>query len=205
MVGIVILLVVVSCLKDTPETFPYTFEWDPEVAFPLGDATFGMDAVSGFDTLLLELDSITGYPEWVYLTEIPIRGYISFDITTITENISNINRLLFRVNAFNRFPEEVILQAYFSDGINYLDSLFVEEPLIVASGTVEGNGETINPTHARKDALFTKERIDKLKGASDIIFQAIIRNATLDTTLIPYYPTYILETQIGAMADLNLR
>ena len=58
----VMLLIAASCLKDMPETLPDILEWDPEVAFPLGEESYGLNSVSGFDTTLLDLDTITGFP-----------------------------------------------------------------------------------------------------------------------------------------------
>ena len=62
---VIIMLVAVSCLKDKPETLPNSMDWDPSVAFPLGEESFGLDAVSGFDTSLFDLDTITGFPDCI--------------------------------------------------------------------------------------------------------------------------------------------
>ena len=63
--GITLALVVFpSCMKDKPESLPENLEWNPQLALPLGEVEFGMNSDSGFDTLLLEEDTISGLPIW---------------------------------------------------------------------------------------------------------------------------------------------
>ena len=127
-----ILLGAVSCLKDLPESVPDTLEWNPEVAFPLGEDSFGLNAVSGFDTSLLDLDTITGLPDWVEKVEpfeVVMKGTLDINLSSISDNLDHLNRILFRVNAYNGFPNEILAQAYFQDaGLNTIDSMFSEGP-----------------------------------------------------------------------------
>lgn len=188
-----------------PESVPDTLEWNAEVAFPLGEDSFGLNAVSGFDTSLLDLDTITGFPEWIDHLEVVMEGTLDINLSSISENLDQINRLLFRVNAYNGFPNEVLAQAYFQDaGMNTIDSMFSEGPMEVPAGHKEGNGETIKPAYARQDAVFDKEQIQPLANATVIVFKATILIFDLDSTLIPYYPTYHFDLDIGAMLDLSI-
>jgi hypothetical protein len=203
----VMLLLTASCLKDAPETFPEIVEWNPRLAFPLGENSYGLNAVSGFDTTLLDLDTITGFPDWVDELEVKMQGTVEFSLASIQHNLDNINRVLFRINLYNGFPNEILAQAYFQDAsMNNIDSIFFDGPLLVSPGIVQGSGETIQPTHARKDAIFDRARLQPLENATVLLFSAtmLVKEEELDTTLIPYYPSYQFDVRIGAMLDLSL-
>ncbi len=57
---------------------------------------------------------------------------------------------------------------------------------------------------ARHDAIFDRDRIAPLVAATEILFEAVIQNPEIDTTLIPYYPTYSIALDIGVMVDLTI-
>lgn len=201
----VMLLIGASCLKDMPESFPERVEWNPEVAFPLGEDNFGLNAVSGFDTSRLKLDTLTGFPDWVGDLEIVMEGTMEFNLASIRNNLEQLDRFLFRVNIHNGFPNEVLGQAYFQDADgNDIDSMFQEGAVLAPPGIVEGDGETIQASHTIKDALFNRERIQPLENAEVIHFQATILVSNPDTALIPYYPSYRYNVRIGALFDLSL-
>ena len=202
----IMLLLVASCMKDYPETFP-DLEWDPELAFPMGEESFGLNAESGFDTTLFELDPNTGFPEWVDEVQLVMEGAMGFSLSSILDNLDKINSLLFRVNLYNGFPNEILAQAYFQDASrNNIDSMFLQGPLLAPPGIVQGSGETIQPTHARQDAIFDRERLRHLEDASVLLFRAtmLVKEQELDTTLIPFYPSYEFDVRTGAMFDLSL-
>lgn len=201
----VLLLSLASCLKEMPETFPEEVVWNPEVAFPLGEEAYGLNAVSGFDTSLLDLDTITGWPQWVNEHQIVLEGIMNFSLASIQHNIEHLNSILFRVNAYNGFPNPIRAQAYFRDAsMVTIDSMFQEGPMLASAGMVEGNGETVQPTHTQKDAVFDRTRLQPLQNATEISFRAIIQISDLDSTLIPYYPSYFFNVRIGTMLDLSL-
>ncbi len=200
-----VILMAVSCLKDMPESVPETLVWNPDVAIPLGEESFGLFWESGFDTLLLELDSITGLPEWIESQEIVLDGYMDFDLSAISENLEHMNRILFRVNLHNGFPNDVLAQAYFVDpGMNFIDSMFAEGAIPLPPGDVVGDGEIIQPSHVIADALFERNRIEPLQYVTGILLRATILNPKVDTALIPYYPFYLIDVEIGAILDLTL-
>ena len=194
----------VSCLRDMPEDFPEYLEWNPSLAFPMAEESFGLNLESGFDTALLQLDTITGLPEWVSRLEVVMEGSIDFDLSVFTSRYNDLRSILFRVNLYNGFPNELHAQVYFlNPGLSPVDSLFSEGPVIVPPGTVLGNGETIEPYHVIRDAIFNLDRIEKLEDASSILFRAILRNPDVDVNLIPYYTNYSFNVEIGAMAGLT--
>lgn len=193
-----------SCMKDKPETFPDTIIWNPELAFPIGTDFFGMNARSGFDTTLFELDSLTGLPLWVDQVEVIMEGSIAFDLSTLDPRIDSVNRVLFRLNIGNEFPNDGLAQAYFLDPSDQLlDSMFSEGPVYLPPGTPIGEGETSEASRIRKDAIFEREDIISLEDASSILFRVTLFNETIDTTLLDYYPSYQIQLEIGMMADMT--
>jgi len=196
---------VTSCLKDMPETIPENVKWNPELAFPLGEDSFGLNALSGFDTTLFNLDTISGLPDWVDELEVVMEGTLDFDLYSIQENLEKINRILFRFKASNGFPNEVKAQAYFQDGgLNNVDSMFSEGPLTLPAGVVQEEGESVKASVIIKDAIFEKDRIQSLQNVNTIFFRATVLLAEVDHQLITYYPAYHLDLEIGAMLDLRL-
>jgi len=200
-----IILLAVSCLKDMPESLPETFEWNPDVAIPLSEESFGLNWESGFDTLLLELDPITGLPAWIEELEIVLDRYMDFDLSGISENLDHLNRILFRVNIFNGFPNDVLAQAFFLDsGRDIVDSMFSEGAIPLPPGTIVNNEGIIQPSHTIEDAIFDRERIEPLQYVTEILFRATILNPEVDTALIPFYPSYLVDVEIGSMLDLTI-
>ena len=199
----ILLLLAVSCLKDRPEELPQTLIWNPELAFPIGEDVFGLNAKSGFDTTLLELDTITGLPEWIKEDTIYLEGLMDFNINSILNNLENINHILLRVNIYNGFPHEVYSQAYFvDDAMNYIDSIFHEGPETTGPGQANKDG-SVTPAHSRKDAEFDQERILALGNATSVYFRAGFFVSDVDTTLIPYYRNFEYTVVMGAMVDLS--
>ena len=114
-------------MKDKPEALPENIDWNPQLAIPLGEEEFGLNSDSGFDSLLLEEDTVSGFPLWMDQSEVVMTGVFDFDPSTISDNLDKLNRILFRVNSSNQFPHTMYSQAYFRDGGGtYIDSLFQE-------------------------------------------------------------------------------
>jgi hypothetical protein len=198
-------MMVPSCLKDAPEELPDRIEWDPAIAIPLGDDQFGMNDVSGFDTTKLDLDTVTGLPEWVDEVLVVMEGTLDFGLSSIRENLDQINGVLFRVSCQNGFPDEIFAQAYFEDAAeNVIDSMFLEGPMAVPPGRVADNGELKTPGEAVQDSYFDKERILPLQDATTIALRAYFFVTDPDSALIPHYPTFEFNVHMGAMFDLSL-
>lgn len=198
----ILLLIAASCMKDRPEELPQNLLWNPELAFPLSKDTFGLNAESGFDTSLLELDTLTGLPEWIREDTIYLEGFMNFGFSSLLNNLENINSILLRVNIYNEFPHEVYSQAYFvDDAMNYIDSLFHEGPETTGPGQVDQDG-SVNPAHSRKDAVFDQERVIALGNATSVFFRAGFFISEVDTSLIPYYRYFEYMVDMGAMVDL---
>jgi len=195
-----------SCMKDAPERLPGSFEWNPGLAFPVGEKSLGLNTESGFDTLLLEPDTLTGLPDWVDEVSLLLRGTIVFDLSAIDDNLEHMNWMLLRVSIENGFPDHLLAQAYFMDATgNMVDSLFTDGPMTISPGTVQGDGETVVPAFARRDALFERDRAEALQEAVEILMHARIINPDPAPALIPHYPSYQFSVRLGAMIDVTIQ
>ena len=174
------------------------------MAIPLGVDSFGLNLESGFDTLLFELNPLTGFPEGVENQVIVMERRMEFNISTLSQDLEVVNRVLLRVNIYNGFPNDLLAQAYFMDGTMIVDSMFSEGSMPVPAGSVIGSGEIIQPAHRRQDAIFDPQRLENLEGATHLLLQAILQNPKVDTSLIPYYPDYLSLVDMGAMLDVTI-
>ena len=202
---LLILAGISSCMKDKPEDFPDKVIWDPELAFPIGMEQYGMNAESGFDTTKFEEDPSTGLPLWVNEVAVLMEGSIYFDLSNLDSHIDSVDWIMFRLGIYNGFPNEVMTQAYFLDASSsVLDSMFSEGPLAVPAGTPISGGESIDPSYTRNDAMFNRERLASLENTREILFRALFLNQDIDTNLVPYYPNYEIDVEIGMMTKLTI-
>lgn len=200
------LWAVPSCMKDKPEALPEILEWNPQLALPLGKETFGMNSKSGFDTTLLEVDSISGQPLWTDQYEVIMQGILDLDPGTVSENLDKLNRILFRLNFSNQFPQTIYSQAYFRDGSGaFMDSLFKDGPVETPPAIPESPGEALDPGRAQHDALVEGERIFILAQAQSILLRSSFLTGDADTSLIQDYPAFQLQIDSGIMLDLSFR
>jgi hypothetical protein len=203
--AVVLVPIISSCLKDAPESFPERIQWDPALAIPLGDDRFDLFDVTEFDSSELDLDTITGLPEWMERVVVVMEGTLDFGLSSIQDNLDQINGVLFRVSCENGFPDEIFTQAYFRDESGYaIDSMFLEGPMAVPPARIAENGELIEPGKAIQDSYFDRERILPLQNATLLALKAYFIVAEPDSALIPHYPDFQFNVHIGAMFDLTL-
>lgn len=195
--GFVLFLLAVpqGCLKQFPETFPTEYEWKPLFAFPIGETEFGLTIPYGFDTLLMETDTLTGFPQWTSMEKIPLAGGVGFDFEQVLGNRDEINFAILQLNAYNGFPSEVEIQAYIEDGSGgVLDSLF-HPKMVIGRGQHSGGGMTKQKSHTLKEVYFDKERLDLLMEAKRITFRGEISS-------VKYFPQFTFSVQIGAVVGV---
>lgn len=207
--GLILILIFVlsfSCIKDAPEDFNNPEStWNPSFSFPIGITSLGMDENSGFDTLLFQIDSLSGYPLWVNEVDIPLNYIMPFNMQDLNSFSEQILSILIRLNTYNGFPTDAMGQVYFLDSNNFVvDSVFVNDPLELNPGTPTGNGETINPSYNQSNIFFDQDKIDELANVKNIFIEGLVNNLSLDTALIDFYPDYKLDIQIGVQVELNM-
>jgi len=188
-----------SCAKQEEDES----NWNPEFSLAIGYTSLQMNADSGFDTLLLQLNSLTRLPYWTEEIDIPLSYTMPFDMGQISDFSDEIISIMFRLNTYNGFPNMALGQIYFLDGTNAIvDSLFSTGPLTLNPGTV--SGETVNSTHTQTDIIFNQSKIEELTSVRNILIQGEISNVSLDTTLVEYYPNYMLGIQLGFQTELSM-
>ena len=193
-----------SCMKDKPGSLPSNLAWNPQLALPLGEEEFGLNSESGFDTLLLEEDTISGLPLWMVQQEVVMERVFDFDLSTISDNLDELNAILFRINCSNQFPHIMFSQAYFRDGGGtFIDSMFLEGAVETPAAKVSEQGGSIDPGLSRHDALIEGTRIPALANAQSILFRSSFIVAYVDSTLIPAYPTFLFQIDSGLMLDIS--
>lgn len=212
MIVLPVLMMAVSCLKDTPESLPEKVEWDPQLAFPLGENSYDLFDVTGFDSSMIDLDTVTGFPQWLdewvereEPVDVVMEGNMDLDISAIMENLDEINGILFRVNFKNSFPDEIFAQGYFrADTGPDLDSMFSDGPVPVPAATILHTGEVVRTGKAQQDAYFDRDRIIALEEATHLYLKAFFIVSDPDSSLIPHYPEFWFNVQLGAMFDLSI-
>jgi hypothetical protein len=199
-----ILLSTLSCMKDQPEELPDELVWNPDLAFPLGIDTFAMNAESGFDTTLFELDPATDLPLWVGELEVVMEGQEAFSLDMLGASLDEIRRIMFRVNLYNGFPHEVAVQAYFGQwNGTLLDSLFKDGPVLVGPARPLGSGEETKESFTRKDASFNREELQALDASEVIYLRALISTTEVDTALVDFYRDYLLVVDVGLKGQMS--
>jgi len=205
LVMVLLILPETSCMKDAPESLPDKLIWNPALAFPVGEESYGLNDVSGFDTTLLDLDTITGLPEWVDQLIVEMKRNLDFDLSSIQNNLDQIHWALFRVSFENEFPDVIFAQGYFKDeGENVIDSMFSEGPVAVPAANVAESGEVLQTGQAIQDAYFDHDRIAGLNDATHIALRAFFIVTDPDSALIPHYPDFAFNVHIGVMLDLTV-
>jgi hypothetical protein len=193
-----------SCMKDKPQALPENLLWNPQLALPLREEIFGMNSESGFDTLLLEEDTLSGLPDWLGQHEVVMEGVFDFDPSTISDNLDKLNRILFRLNCSNQFPHTMYSQAYFHDGGgNVIDSMFLEGPVETPAAIVRVQGSIIDAGKAQHDALIEGDRLPALANTQKILFRSSFIVEDVDSLLIPAYPIFLFQIDSGLMLDLS--
>lgn len=181
-----------SCIKEFPETFPTEYEWKPEIALPLGNIELGLKEKFGYDSLLLETDTITGHSKWAELPEITIQGSFDYNFSEVLRGLEGIEKVILRVNVFNGFPMEFDIQSHLIDSQDRIvDSLF-NPVLQVKRGSISGGGKTETPSFISRDIVFEGEEIFELHQVREVSI-----SATIPT--LPYFPEYSFRVQLGAV------
>jgi len=192
-----------SCLKDFPVELPDELIWDPALAFPLGKDSLGLNKESSFDTTLLDMDSISGLPRWLDESRIYLERYMEFNVNSISQNINQVQRILWRVNFSNSFPHLMRSQLYLlNEQGSIIDSLFRDGPVDTPPGKHGPDGSLIKAGETQEDALFEGDQIAALDEVSDLLFSTDFDAAEADSLLLPYYADFFLEADVGMMLEI---
>lgn len=191
----ILLLLSASCSDYFPDTLPSEYVWRPLLAFPIGEANFGLKIPYGFDTSLLEIEPVSRRPYWDYLDSIPMSGGLGFDFEKVLGKREEIDSAVIRINTYNGFPIEIEIQGYLiNENDEILDSLF-EPKMVMARGELEGGGVTVRAALSQREIPFDSVRLDVLLQASKITFEGTVKS-------VPYFPEYTFRAQLAVVLGI---
>jgi hypothetical protein len=142
---------------------------------------------------------------------LPLRGSANgFSVSDTTdfelENITELQKAIFRINAQNGFPADAYVQVYFTDSNNVILDSLISNPsdFIIASGLLNSDGRVILPNRKSRDEEFSKQRLKGIYDAKKIIIFSVVNTQNAPTLQVPIYSSYKLDIKIGVHAFLNI-
>lgn len=145
--------------------------------------------------------------------EIPLEGTAKdfalvasqpFDLTL--ENSTDIKEVLIRLYTENGFPVDVSTQVFFEDSISntVVDSLIVDDKLILPSGTVDASGRVASANPKTTDILLNAARVERILSANRIRLRATFDTPSVDGMQpdVKFFSTYDLLLQLGVQAEI---
>jgi hypothetical protein len=132
-----------------------------------------------------------------------VEDTVAFDLNSSAGEIDN---LLIRLNAVNRFPLDALVQIYFADdNYNILDSLINDpDERILVGAPVGGPPEyrVIDSAYKMTDFAISKQKLDRILGAEYIMLKAGL--STTDNSLVKIYNDYSLSIKIGTIVGMDI-
>jgi hypothetical protein len=124
----------------------------------------------------------------------------------LDQDVSEIENLLIRLNAINRFPVSASVQVYFTDA-NYqvLDSLIDQQDNMIVEGAPIGGAPEYRVTDSTRkmtDFVLSKQKIENILSAEKLLLRAGL--STTDGLLCIIYDDYSITIKIGTIAGINI-
>ncbi len=142
---------------------------------------------------------------------LPLRGSANgFSVSDTSDfeldNIQELKKAIFRINAQNGFPADAYVQVYFTDSAGLvLDSLLSDPTdFIIASGLLDSDGRVILPYKKMRDEEFGPDRLRNIYHAKKLIIFSEVNTQNAPIQQVPIYSTYRLDIKIGVHAFLTL-
>jgi hypothetical protein len=124
----------------------------------------------------------------------------------LDQDADNIDNLLIRLNAINRFPINADIQVYFTDGeYQVLDSLIdTHDERILVGAPVSGPPEyrVSDSAFSTYDFNLSKTKINNILKAEKLLLRAAL--STTDGQLSIIYDDYSISIKIGVIAGINI-
>jgi hypothetical protein len=188
--GIAVLMMFPSCLKDLPESFPEGYQWNPDVAFPIGEAEFGIPTGIGFDSSLLQPDT-TGSPAWTAYATIPFSETIEVDFTSLFGNRERIRYVLLRLNIYNGYPAVIYVQGYLRNEFDSVVDSLLEAPARIEAGSLVFEGDSVEYAYSQFDVLFEGDDVDLLYEANRFEVRGTVQR-------VDSFPEFSFRLQLAA-------
>jgi hypothetical protein len=138
--------------------------------------------------------------------ELPLEGFAyGFGVAdtsefSFTENLENIESLMFRINVNNGFPVQLLAQVTFLD-TNYvpLFSLLDAPQQVVESASINtATGRVTTPTRKITDIILNEQQLQLLPDAKHVIVYGL--SQSIDGTngqVVKIYDDYIIDLKLG--------
>lgn len=155
------------------------------------------------DTSKIAMDVHVELPFYGTAENFKIKDTVPFSYN----DLDQVEALTLRMDLENGFPLESSIQLIFADdSLNVLDTLFSENEVVIASGSVDQvTGRVTVPGKKIHDHVFSRERIEKILTANYIY---VISSATTfngGNTNVKIYNDYKLKIKIGAIAKMKIQ
>ncbi len=170
------------------------------VSNPQGDTTAENFVL---DSSLITLDVSLEVKLFASVSDFVVEDTVDFNLD---QDVSEIENLLIRLNAINRFPVSASVQVYFTDA-NYqvLDSLIDQQDnMIVEGAPISGPPEyrVTDSTRKMTDFVLSKQKIENILSAEKLLLRAGL--STTDGQLCIIYDDYSITIKIGTIAGINI-
>jgi len=172
---------------------------------------FDIDAVSNSPTP--SYNFITDSSRFAVDVEVnlPLRGSANgFSVSDTSDfeldNIQELNKAIFRINAQNGFPADAYIQLYFTDSAGVVLDSLLSDPgdFIIASGLLNSDGRVVLPYKKTRDEEFGPDRLRNIYHAKKLIIFSVVNTQNAPQTQVPIYSDYRLDIKIGVHAFLTL-
>jgi len=153
------------------------------------------------DTSLFTLNLEFQLPLWGRAEYPTLRDTSKLDMETEFSKIDDITYVKFRFDINNGMATEVRVQAYFIDTLGVIqDSLFTnrEDWIVIDGGITDANGKVIQKTRKISEIVYDRNRINKLKNVSDVVYVAEIRTDDVENgKLVKFYADDAIDIKMG--------
>jgi hypothetical protein len=118
---------------------------------------------------------------------------------SLTQDVSNIESVMFRLWVNNGFPTQFVTNIIFTDAdYSPLFNVFSSPNDVISSALVDGNGKVNQKTEKITDIVLTPEQISKLGNAKHIIINGVA--GTINGTsgqIVKFFESYTLDMKLS--------
>jgi len=155
------------------------------------------------DTSRISLDMDVEVQLFTSITDYIVEDTVEFELNT---SASELDNLLIRLNAVNRFPLNALVQIYFADDdYNVLDSLINDpDERILIGAPVSGPPEykVVDSTYKMTDFEISREKLDRIVTAEYMMLKVGL--STTDNSLVKIYNDYSLSLKVGTIVGIKI-
>lgn len=115
-----------------------------------------------------------------------------------------IDNVTFKVITENRFPVDVKMQLYFlADNNTRMDSIFVGEPVILKSASVNGAGQVTGTSVVINEAVFSTDRFTKVKTYKRLRMKGTLMTAQNGMQDVKFFNSNGMTIKMGINAGVD--